>query len=69
MGDELIITDSDSNKVHIIKVNGYEVPLCAEINTASIAAQSLLDFLNIKSGFDIEINKRFFLPNYMKNLR
>ena len=57
LGDELIITESDSNKVNIIKVNGYEVPLCAEINTASIAAQSLLDFLNIKSGFDIEINK------------
>ena len=57
LGDELIITESDSIKINIIKVNGYEVPLCAEINTASIAAQSLLDFLNIKSGFDIEINK------------
>ena len=57
MGDELIITESDSNKVNIIKVNGYEVPLSAKNNTASIAAQSLLDFLNIKSGFDIEINK------------
>ena len=57
LGDELIITESDSKKVNIIKVNGYEVPLCAEMNTASIAAQSLLDFLNIKSGFDIEINK------------
>ena len=57
LGDELIITESDSNKVNIIKVNGYEVPLSAKNNTASVAAQSLLDFLNIKSGFDIEINK------------
>ena len=57
LGDELIITESDSKKVNIITVNGYEVPLCAEMNTASIAAQSMLDFLNIKSGFDIEINK------------
>ena len=57
LGDELIIKESDSKEVNIIKVNGYEVPLCAEMNTASIAAQSLLDFLNIKSGFDIEINK------------
>ena len=57
LGDELIITESDSNKVNIIKVNGYEVPLSATNNTASVAAQSLLDFLNIKSGFDIEINK------------
>ena len=57
LGDELIITESDSNKVNIIKVNGYGVPLSAINNTASVAAQSLLDFLNIKSGFDIEINK------------
>ena len=57
LGDELIITESDSKKANIITVNGYEVPLCAEMNTASIAAQSMLDFLNIKSGFDIEINK------------
>ena len=57
LGDELIITESDSNKVNIIKVNGYGVPLSATNNTASVAAQSLLDFLNIKSGFDIEINK------------
>ena len=27
------------------------------MNTASVAAQALLDFLNINSGFDIEINK------------
>ena len=56
-GDELIITESNSNKVKIIKVNGYEVPISNEMNTASVAAQSLLDFLNIHSGFDIEINK------------
>jgi homoserine kinase len=57
LGDELIITESDSNTINIIKVNGYQVPLSAKNNTASVAAQSLLDFLNIKSGFDIEINK------------
>ena len=57
LGDELIITESDSNKVNIIKVNGYEVPLTNEINTASVAARALLDFLNNDSGFDIEINK------------
>ena len=57
LGDELIITESDSNKVNIIKVNGYEVPLSNEKNTASVAARSLLDFLDINRGFDIEINK------------
>ena len=57
LGDELIITESDSNKVNIIKVNGYEVPLSNEKNTASVAARSLIEFLNINRGFDIEINK------------
>ena len=57
LGDELIITESDSKKVNIKKVNGYKVPLAVEENTASVAAQSLLDFLNINHGFDIEINK------------
>ncbi len=58
IGDELIISESDSNKVNIKKVNGYKVPLHHQKNTASVAAQSLLDFLNINRGFDIEINKK-----------
>ena len=57
LGDELIITESDSKMVNIKKVKGYKVPLAVEENTASVAAQSLLDFLNINHGFDIEINK------------
>tara|TARA_B100001564_G_scaffold292047_2_gene256249 strand:+ start:965 stop:1885 length:921 start_codon:yes stop_codon:yes gene_type:complete len=57
LGDELIISESDSNKVNIKKVNGYQLPLAAEKNIASVAAQSLLDFLEIDRGFDIEINK------------
>ena len=57
LGDELIITESDSKKVNIKKVNGYKVPLAVKENTASVAAQSMLDYLNINHGFDIEINK------------
>ena len=57
LGDELIISESDSKKVNIKKVNGYQVPLAAEKNIASVAAQSLLEFLEIDRGFDIEINK------------
>ena len=57
LGDELIISESNSNKVNIKKINGFEVPIDNEMNTASVAAQSMLDFLNIERGFDIEINK------------
>ena len=57
LGDELIISESNSNKVNIKKINGFNVPIDNEMNTASVAAQSMLDFLNIERGFDIEINK------------
>ena len=57
LGDELIISRSDSNKVLIKKVEGYEVPIDPKKNTASVAAQSLLSYLNINIGFDIEIKK------------
>ena len=57
LGDELIISESNSDKIKIKRGNGYDVPLSADENTASVAAQSLLDFLDINRGFDIEINK------------
>ena len=57
LGDELIISESNSDKIKIKMGNGYDVPISADENTASVAAQSLLGFLNINRGFDIEINK------------
>ena len=58
LGDELIISESNSDKIKIKRGNGYDVPLSADENTASVAAQSLLDFLDINRGFDIEIKKK-----------
>ncbi len=57
LGDELIITESDSNKLKIKKVNGFQIPLDSKKNTASVAAKALLDYLNIDQGFELEINK------------
>ena len=57
LGDEIIIHKSDLKGVRIKKINGYNVPIEAKENTATVAAHSLLDYLNFNKGFDLEINK------------
>ena len=57
IGDQLIISESKSSKVNIKKVNGYNVPYERDLNTASVAGQSLIDHLKVTQGFDIEIDK------------
>lgn len=58
IGDELRITKSTNKGVNIKEIKGYNVPLENNNNTASVAAQALLDHLKINEGFDIEINKK-----------
>ena len=58
IGDELRITKSTNKGVNIKEIKGYNVPLENNKNTASVAAQALLDHLKINEGFDIEINKK-----------
>ena len=58
IGDELIISKSKFSGVKIKKVNGYDVPTDELKNTASIAGNALLDYLEIDGGFEIEINKK-----------
>ena len=58
IGDELTITKSNNKGINIKGIKGYNVPLQNNKNTASVAAQALLDHLKINEGFDIEINKR-----------
>ena len=58
IGDELRITKSTNKGVNIKEIKGYNVPLENNKNTASVAAQALLDHLKINQGFDIEIDKK-----------
>ena len=58
IGDELRIIKSTNKGVNIKEIKGYNVPLDNNKNTASVAAQALLDHLKINEGFDIEINKK-----------
>tara|TARA_B100001173_G_scaffold297081_1_gene293406 strand:- start:288 stop:1208 length:921 start_codon:yes stop_codon:yes gene_type:complete len=57
LGDEIIIHKSDLKGVRIKNINGYNVPIEAKENTATVAAHALLDYLNFNKGFDLEINK------------
>ena len=58
IGDELTITKSTNKGINIKEIKGYNVPMENNKNTASVAAQALLDHLKINEGFDIEINKK-----------
>ena len=57
LGDEMIIQKSNSKGVKIKRVIGYKVPDDVKKNTASVASQALLDYLDVDDGFDIEIKK------------
>ena len=59
-GDEVLLTRNDSNKLIIKKIAGDEGKLSydAKKNTVSVAIQALLQKLNLKQGFDIELIKK-----------
>jgi len=58
IGDEMIISKNDSNKIHIKRIEGYEnLPTEPSKNVASVAIQAMLDNLGSNQGFDLEIKK------------
>ena len=58
IGDEMILSKNDSNKMHIKPIEGYEnLPTEPSKNVAGVAIQALLDDLGSNQGFDIEIKK------------
>ncbi len=61
IGDEIIATKNDSGKLTISAIHGAEgLPMEADKNVATIAAQALLDALEDKPsfGFDFELTKK-----------
>ncbi len=57
-GDELIVRTNDKGILVLSDLSGAGLPLDPEKNIAAIAAQSLLDELGIKKGFDIIFTKK-----------
>ncbi|WP_136666690.1 homoserine kinase [Flavobacterium sp. H122] len=58
IGDEIIIHKSAAKGIRITKITGEDLPLDIKKNVAGVAAQALLDELDIDFGFDIEIHKK-----------
>jgi homoserine kinase len=57
VGDEMIIRKSDVKGIKITKIVGEELPLESSKNVAGVAALALLDAIDYKFGFEIEIYK------------
>jgi homoserine kinase len=57
VGDEMIIRKSDVKGIKITKIVGEVLPLETSKNVAGVAALALLDAINYKFGFEIEIYK------------
>ncbi|MEY3127080.1 MAG: hypothetical protein RL273_1251 [Bacteroidota bacterium] len=57
VGDEMIIRKSDVKGIKITKIVGEVLPLETSKNVAGVAALALLDAIDYKFGFEIEIHK------------
>lgn len=58
VGDEMTIRRNNSGSLKITQSEGPPLPLDIKQNVAGVAARSILDHLNKKDGFDINIAKR-----------
>lgn len=58
VGDEMIIRKSDVKGIKITKIVGEVLPLETSKNVAGVAALALLDAIDYKFGFEIEIYKK-----------
>lgn len=57
IGDEMIIRKSDRPGVHILKIEGQDLPLATKKNVAGVAAEALLREVDAPCGFALEIKK------------
>ena len=57
VGDEMIIRKSDVKGIKITKIEGEVLPLETSRNVAGVAALAILDAIDYKFGFEIEIYK------------
>ncbi|MEM9001403.1 MAG: homoserine kinase [Bacteroidota bacterium] len=58
IGDEMTVRKKGSNGIAITKVLGQQLPLETHKNVAGVAAMALLQEIDHKIGFEIEIHKK-----------
>ncbi len=57
IGDEMIIRKTDKKGIHIVKIEGFELPFETEKNVAGVSALALYNNAKPDYGFEIEIYK------------
>lgn len=64
LGDEVTVEKSSTQGLKIVSILGREpIPYDVAKNTASVAIQSMLDYLNLKQGFHLSIKKNIPLSS------
>ena len=64
LGDEVTLKKTPDHHLNIISITGMEqVPYDVEKNTATVAMQAMLDYLNLKQGFNLIIKKNIPLSS------
>ncbi|MFV9482437.1 homoserine kinase [Christiangramia sp. ASW11-125] len=58
VGDEMLVKKNDLNELRITKITGADLPMEIHKNVAGVAVLALLERLDSKQGFDIEIDKK-----------
>ena len=58
VGDTMVIRKTDSKGIFITKVEGFDLPLEAELNVAGVSALAMYSAIDVDFGFEIEINKK-----------
>ncbi|MGL1887339.1 MAG: homoserine kinase [Reichenbachiella sp.] len=57
IGEEMVVTELDSEQMVIIENDKFDLPLNPEKNVASVAAKALLEAAGIKKGFSFSFDK------------
>ena len=58
IGDEMIFRKKEATGITITQITGADLPYETSKNVAGVAAQALVDHLQLDYGFEIEIHKK-----------
>ena len=58
IGDEMIIRKTDRKGIHIVKIEGADLPYETSKNVAGVAGLALLEKIHPEHGFEIELIKK-----------
>jgi len=57
VGDEMIIRKVNKKGIHIVKIEGFDLPFESTQNVAGVSALAMYDVIDVDFGFEIEIYK------------